>query len=210
MKFQCCLVFVLQALVVVDGACPDVCGDCINKKVCTAPGSTCEWRGKTCIDGSSPPPPSEVDFNIDLVNMGTLVPPTNFLTALTNAKNRWESLIVGGLPDRTAAEVGRSDWFLNYFSSPNTDNIDDLLVGYEFINDSSSTLKAEAGVSYKENSRPIAGVIKMNVNWFNTNGYSNNDIELILLHTLGKSSFYELDSKHSHFCFLREPHFIFI
>ena len=141
--------------------------------------------------GVTAPRRSEASFDIDLMNMGATnggTVPERYITALENAKNRWESIIDGGVPNRIASDYGIADWFRDYFggSSGFDGEIDDLLIGYEFINDSSSKLKAQAGVSTRDGSRPIAGVFKVNIDWLTNEQFTDNDLTLVFTHVMGK------------------------
>jgi hypothetical protein len=158
--------------------------DCI--KFCTNFVSAA--RGDCCgvEECTSAPPASQ--FNIQLVNMGPTNTAQRFVDAFTEAKARWESIIVNDLGDFPS--LGPDwDWFSGLFSSSYTGDVDDVVIGYAIEPiDGRDNILGFAGPTWlrNEDRSPISGIMKFDIIDFTEGTFSDEDIKLIIMHEMGR------------------------
>jgi len=124
-------------------------------------------------------------FDITLVDMGSIPAPAQYVAAFQEAKERWEAIITGELVNlESATSYGISDWFGNAFDSPYTAAFDDIVIGYQigFI-DGPGRVLGSAGCVYLIGNRCVTGV--MNFEAVDFDSYDIEDAKAIILHEMG-------------------------
>jgi hypothetical protein len=120
--------------------------------------------------------------------MGSPETAQDVVDAFTEAKARWESIIVNDLGDFPKQGEG-FDWFNGDFDSPYNEDVDDVVIGYAIdqIDGVGGTL-GFAGTSYTRvsNGSPISGIMKFDEDDFASGRYTDEDIKLIILHEMGR------------------------
>jgi hypothetical protein len=121
--------------------------------------------------------------------MGPPDTPQNLVDAFTEAKARWESIIVNELPDFAKQFNPNFDWFGGVFSpSAYREAVDDVVIGYaiQYI-DGNKGILGRAGPTYTRNDgSPIAGIMQFDIDDFTSGFFSDEDIKVIILHEMGR------------------------
>jgi len=134
--------------------------------------------------------PDNKPFQITLVNTGSN---TNFDKAFSDAKDRWESIIKCGLEDERPYSA-HSDWFTNKLSRPHRGVVDDVVIGYEFIEiDGSGSVKENGkfanaiGQARPTRQRGTGSTISgiMQFDEYDFARESEENAKLIILHEMG-------------------------
>jgi hypothetical protein len=173
-------------------------GQCKKTSGCVLDKGTCYGSTPTPPPPTpSPPPPTpECDdappasqFNIQLVNIGPPDTPQNIVDAFTEAKARWESIILNDLPDIANQNPG-FDWFGNIATvyNPYNEAVDDVVIGYaiQYI-DGPGKILGSAGPRYtRYDGSPISGTMKFDIDDFTSGFFSDEDIKVIILHEMGR------------------------
>jgi hypothetical protein len=122
--------------------------------------------------------------------MGPTNIPQSIVDAFTEAKARWESIIVNDLGDFGKPNPRQIfDWFGGVFSpSAYREAVDDVVIGYaiQYI-DGPGKILGRAGPTYIRNDgSPIAGIMQFDIDDFTSGFFSDEDIKVIILHEMGR------------------------
>jgi hypothetical protein len=120
--------------------------------------------------------------------MGPPDTPQNLVNAFTEAKARWESIILNDLPGFEKQSSLDFDWFFGVFSSGYNEAVDDVVIGYAIQTfDGMGGILGRAGPVYIRNDdSPISGIMQFDIDDFSSDSYSDEDIKVIILHEMGK------------------------
>jgi hypothetical protein len=120
--------------------------------------------------------------------MGPPDTPQNLVNAFTEAKARWESIILNDLPDFGKQSSLDFDWFGGVFSSGYNEAVDDVVIGYaiQTIDGMGGTLGRAGPVYIRNDDSPISGIMQFDIDDFSSDSYSDEDIKVIILHEMGK------------------------
>jgi hypothetical protein len=119
--------------------------------------------------------------------MGPPDTPQNLVNAFTEAKARWESIILNDLANISSQSSG-FDWFSGRFSSAYNEVVDDVVIGYAIETiDGPGLILGSAGPTYIRNDgSPISGTMRFDIDDFTSASFSDEDIKVIILHEMGR------------------------
>lgn len=127
-------------------------------------------------------------FNIQLCNMGRF---TAFDGAFRKAAEKWESIITTDLPDVVRSNDKNFDLFAGEFGNEKFNfDVDDIVIGYEFKNDMSSSRIGYGGFLWHRTSGgsklPYAGRIFLNSDFFVPGKTSERKAYDYIVHEIGQ------------------------